>query len=413
MTYLEDYVRNELRTFDQLPYNAIDAMAFSVLSYTNLPNNIPEFDSQKYLSTVPIYELLRAEDYNTMFSHGSEEESRLHLLLLLAQSPRYRGLRIGEYIQRFDHETEQQFAAMTFDLSNCIGVGEQGLICICYRGTDNTLVGWKEDFNMTYRYPVPSQVDAYEYAKSIVSKQTEDGKNPRAVICGHSKGGNMAYYAAMELLKHANDKVEDNNVFESLKQHIAVWYTKIRNQYTEKMPFEQRLVKVYSFDGPGFDESVLNTEEYHRMEEYAEKFVPQDSIIGLLYYPGKYRIIRADANGILQHLCENWIIEQSDFIYCDQLSKSAITMNEALNSFMLGLSQEERKKLVDEEYEVLRAGGYETFTDLINNWQVALPKIREASKHRDPQVTKFLSEMMSAISLAVVKGFSFTNILGK
>lgn len=181
-----DYVRSEFRTFGELEFSNVDSLVLSELSYMCLSGLVPAFEAAKSVATVPIARLLRAEDYPAMFASNSGDmnDYRLALLRAVCESPRFRGLRVGEYAERLDTCREQQFAAMTFDLGDCphavaspdsddsadSSAGAAGLLYVAFRGTDGTLVGWKEDFNMAVRCPVPSQESAYRYVDSIMER---------------------------------------------------------------------------------------------------------------------------------------------------------------------------------------------------------------------------------------------------
>ena len=201
-----DYVRREFRGFAELPFGDVDSLVLSELSYMRLTDLVPTFGEAKSVATVSIRELLRAESYDEMFVSNSSDmnDYRLALLHAVCESPRFRALRVGEYAERLSERDQQQFAAMTFD----VGCGSPDLLYIAFRGTDGTLVGWKEDFNMAVRCPVPSQESAYRYVDSILDRSegflSSEG-SPAIMLGGHSKGGNMAVYAAMQV---AHDDIE-------------------------------------------------------------------------------------------------------------------------------------------------------------------------------------------------------------
>lgn len=134
-----DYVRREFRGFGELAFSNVDSLVLSELSYMRLPGLVPAFGEAKSVATVPIRDLLRAESYDEMFVSNSSEmnDYRLSLLRAVCESPRFRGLRVGEYAERLDEGEQQQFAAMTFDLGADFG------LYVAFRGTDGTLVGWK------------------------------------------------------------------------------------------------------------------------------------------------------------------------------------------------------------------------------------------------------------------------------
>lgn len=103
------------------------------------------------------------------------------LLRALVESPRYKGMELTAYADRLDAESQTQFSAITVKL-------EEGHYCVAYRGTDNTLIGWKEDFNMGFVCPVPGQKLAVDYLQKAARRLPG-----RLTVCGHSKGGNFVF----------------------------------------------------------------------------------------------------------------------------------------------------------------------------------------------------------------------------
>ena len=318
MPNILDLLNNDFTNFEERKFNAVDSLILCELAYICMPESIPKYnDDSNALATVPLSELLRGEDFSSMFSSGSTkvDEFRKNLLLAVESSPRYRGMRVGEVLERFDESNiddscEQQFAAVTFDLTDCIG---SSCFVVAFRGTDNTLVGWKEDFNMAFRCPVPAQESAAEYLLSISRRACKDScksggirgifssvgdyfanlfnkksdfknsdldksnlensndcdlsDNPKIFVVGHSKGGNMAAYAAMRL--DAQDR--------SLGNHIS---------------------KIYSMDGPSFGSDVVDPKVFSRVVSRIEKVVPQSAFIGLIMDTGvPYKVTAADSIG--------------------------------------------------------------------------------------------------------------------
>ena len=182
-----DYVRREFRGFGELAFSNVDSLVLSELSYMRLQGLVPAFGEAKSVATVPIRDLLRAESYDEMFVSNSSEmnDYRLSLLRAVCESPRFRRLRVGEYAERLDEGEQQQFAAMTFDLGADFG------LYVAFRGTDGTLVGWKEDFNMAVRCPVPSQESS--------------GCRPRVYFSPHRRSASA--YAALPDPNHLKEFV--------------------------------------------------------------------------------------------------------------------------------------------------------------------------------------------------------------
>lgn len=404
MSNVIDLLRNDFSTFAQREFNAVDALILCELSYINMPTSVPKYcDNPKDISTVSINELLRIEDYSSMFSSGSPkvDKFRRKLLLAVASSPRYRGIRVGEYLERFDESNideslEQQFAGVTFDLSNCEGIDNPHTLVVAFRGTDNTLVGWKEDFNMAFRCPVPAQESAAEYLTSVAqryskrysnknffnklfanklfarfSKSCVDAQNnPNIIVVGHSKGGNMAAYAAMRL--------------DATSQKLG-----------------NLVSKIYSMDGPGFACDVVDTSVFANISSRIEKVVPQSAFIGLIMDTGvPYKVTVADSIGLMQHFGMYWQIKDGDFDYCDCVTPRALAVSKAANEWMMNLPFEERKRRIDSVYSIFSSLGYPTFDEMSSHWSEVVPKLLKIAMHMDSKTYELIRSVMSAFALA-------------
>ena len=404
MSNVIDLLRNDFSTFAQRKFNAVDSLILCELSYINMPTSVPKYcDNPKDISTVSINELLRIEDYSSMFASGSPkvDKFRRKLLLAVASSPRYRGIRVGEYLERFDESNideslEQQFAGVTFDLSDCEGIDNPHTLVVAYRGTDNTLVGWKEDFNMAFRCPVPAQESAAEYLTSVAqryskrysnknffnkifanklfarfSKSSVDAQNnPNIIVVGHSKGGNMAAYAAMRL--------------DATSQKLG-----------------DLVSKIYSMDGPGFASDVVDTSVFANVSSRIEKVVPQSAFIGLIMDTGvPYKVTTADSIGLMQHFGMYWQVKNGDFDYCDCVTPRALAVSKAANEWMMNLPFEERKRRIDAVYKIFSNLGYPTFDEMSLHWSEVVPKLLKVAMHMDSKTHELIRSVMSAFALA-------------
>lgn len=488
MPNILDLITSDYRTFAQRPFNATDSLVFCELSYLRMPSSVPLYSADsKGISTVPITDLLRAEEFSTMFSCGSPkvDEFRQNLLMAVLSNPRYRGLRVGEVLERFDESHEQQFAGVTFDLSNCEGIDDSffdarskmiasgsgvagsgvtssdsgsdsdlinsvdsdsaetnsvennsvepdstetssiehasdsgisnnssrsgffasavnlfnnihnisqffskkssifsnlskkrsysGALVVAFRGTDNTLVGWKEDFNMAFRCPIPAQESAEEYLTSIAKRSSNKRYNlrsniPRLLVAGHSKGGNMAVYASMKL--DSNDK-----------------------------KLGSRIEKIYSMDGPGFASDVVNMEVFSDVSSRVEKVVPTSAFIGLLMDSAlKYRVTQAESIGLMQHFGMYWQIKDGDFAYCDSVTPRALAVSNAVNHWMSGLDFDDRKRRIENVYNALSSLGYCTFDEMSLHWSEVLPKLWQITSNLDVKSKELLRDILMAFT---------------
>ncbi len=417
MSNILDLVNNDFTNFEERKFNAVDSLILCELAYVCMPESIPKYnDDSNVLSTVPLSELLRTEDFSSMFSSGSTkvDEFRKSLLLAVAASPRYRGMRVGEVLERFDESKvddscEQQFAAVTFDLTDCVGYR---CFVVAFRGTDNTLVGWKEDFNMAFRCPVPAQESAAEYLLSIArrvhknycnnsvnnnifhrifgyfanlfGKKTEQAdmsqsytlqndivnqnNDSNIFVVGHSKGGNMAAYATMRL-------------------------------DAENQQLGDLVSKIYSMDGPSFGSDVVDPKVFSRVVSRIEKVVPQSAFIGLIMDTGvPYKVTLAESIGLMQHFGMYWQVKDGDFDYCDHVTPRALAVSKAANDWMLNLPFEERKRRIDSVYNALTSLGYPTFDEISAHWSELLPKILSIATHMDSKTYELIRNIMSAFT---------------
>lgn len=421
MSNILDLLNNDFTNFEERKFNAVDSLILCELAYICMPESIPKYnDDSNSLATVPLSELLRGEDFSSMFSSGSTkvDEFRKNLLLAVESSPRYRGMRVGEVLERFDESNiddscEQQFAAVTFDLTDCIG---SSCFVVAFRGTDNTLVGWKEDFNMAFRCPVPAQESAAEYLLSISRRACKDScksggirgifssvgdyfanlfnkksdfknsdldksnlensndcdlsDNPKIFVVGHSKGGNMAAYAAMRL--DAQDRSLGN-----------------------------RISKIYSMDGPSFGSDVVDPKVFSRVVSRIEKVVPQSAFIGLIMDTGvPYKVTSADSIGLMQHFGMYWQVKDGDFDYCDCVTPRALAVSKAANEWMMSLPFEERKRRIDSVYSMFSSLGYSTFDEMSSHWSEVVPTLLKIAMHMDSKTYELIRSVMSAFALA-------------
>lgn len=318
MSNIIDYIkwRGDL-SFNQSEFNEIDNLILARFSYFCLDGAIKENEKitikQAYENTekigIPEQKILQIEDKD--------------LFPAMAKSKRFGKLYIIEYVNNVDEDEEKQFSAVTILLPD-------NTMYVAYRGTDNTLVGWKEDFNMCFSSNVPSQLAATQYLEKV-SKL-----NKRKIrVGGHSKGGNLAIYAAV----FANDSVKN------------------------------RIINVYNNDGPGMSSDIIEKQEYKDMVSKIYTYVPQSSIIGrLLYHEEKYKVIESTQTGIMQHDLYSWQLEGKKFTYLEELTKESKVADKVIKGWLNGISPERRQEFVDILYQILITTNAQTLKEFSNNW---------------------------------------------
>ncbi len=299
--------------FSVAPFNEIDNMLLAELVYSNL-DCVPACGEQ-----VPIRKV-RDEFFNT---HSREElmESSSYsakaavFMDEMAEAARFKDTKICFYINEIDKEKDAQLAAMTFILGD-------GTAYVAFRGTDSTLVGWREDFDLSYLSETEGQRRAAEYLNTVAAAVDAPLR-----VGGHSKGGNFAVYAA----SFCNREVQD------------------------------RIVKVYSNDGPGFKEEVTNSQGYMRILPRILSIVPDTSIIGMLLSSKcKHKVIKSSAFGILQHDGFTWSVLRNGFEEAPT-SDLGIFIEKMLGDWLEKMDDDTRRSFTYTVFTLFEATGKETF----------------------------------------------------
>ena len=318
MTNLFDYLtwRGAL-TFTQDPPNDVDMLIFAALSYVPLGGRaVTE-------PWTPISLRQAAEETFSMpnLEQMARVKNDLALLEAAAKTVRFGGNRLFRYRSQLLPEQDTQFAAVTFLL-------DDGSLVVAYRGTDNTLVGWKEDFNMSFQDTVPAQRLAAQYLKNVAA---ENGAPLR--VCGHSKGGNLAVFAAA----------------------------------SAPPVVQKRILSVYNHDGPGVSDYLMGSEGYHIMVPRIRTLIPQSSVIGmLLEHEEAYTVIRSNSVGILQHDPYSWEVVGPRFVAVEEVTASSQFLDATIKAWCAGMTNEDRGRLVDALFALLGTGGVERATDVFH-----------------------------------------------
>jgi hypothetical protein len=317
-----DYIawRGDL-TFNNLPFNPVDNIILTRLSYFPLDGMVPEPGEKKSISVAAAaWVFARAYKKNPgrfepLFGSRDDPE----FLRLLGSQARYRDLGLTAYVNQIDPGAEKQFAALT------ILTGGRGAF-VAFRGTDNTLVGWKENFNMSFNSEVPSQGEAVCYLEKIA--RTVRGP---LMVGGHSKGGNLAVYAASFCRK------------------------KIR----------KRITGVYCNDAPGFSSRVLNSEGYRAVRDRINSFVPESSMVGMLFENDvRCTVVKSVNSGLLQHDVYSWKVVRDDIVRAGKLSNGSRFFKKTITEWLDGLDNRQREVFIEAFYAVLGSANVSSIPEL-------------------------------------------------
>lgn len=357
MPNILDYIewRGDL-DFRQSSLNEVDNLIFSKLSYLDF-SNIVEKDSSKPLSVVA-EEYIKERGYSKIGMLLNKNFPKL--LKLIGESKRYGNIHVSDVVDNTDDKEIIQFAAMTFELPN-------NQRFIAYRGTDDSLIGWKEDFMMSIMDTVPAQDEALQYLKAIENKYPDDD----FYLGGHSKGGNLAVYSAI----HSNDSIKD------------------------------KIIKVFNNDGPGFKDSLVETDKYLSISSKIKTLVPKSSIVGmLLEHEESYDVVQCSIkqSGLLQHDGFTWEVLGTSFIHLSDVDGESKLVNKTLKGVLNNMTIEQREKFTNALFDILSANNHKSLMDIEKGHVKSLFAMGKAYDGLDKVTRK---ELKDGLGLLFEEGF--------
>lgn len=344
ITYVQQY---GAQTFEDKSLTDIDVLVLTEIAYLPFDEIVPKsFDVTEAISLEQLgkeFEIIKEKEHeNNPFMITSE---RIELLEVVSKSQRYKEIKVFGFMNDIDDERTKQFAAVCYKW-------EEENRWIIFRGTDETLIGWKEDFMMTYSDLIPAQTDAIEYLK----KQAETFSGTLNVS-GHSKGGNLSLYA-------------------SAMQDEAI---------------QNRIEQIYCWDSPGVHRSILGTEGYQRVVSKAKRYIPQDSIVGLMLESQvPYHIIESQGSGISQHSALMWNIEEDHFVELTELTKNSQLTDQTFKQWTEVVSDKDLKLFFDTFFDLIFGMGVETVNDVYYNFRMYMQKFFEKAYQMDPEKREVL-----------------------
>lgn len=381
MANIEDYLlwRGDL-TLSQSPFNNVDNLILSNLIYLIFKDIVPELKIEKTsvfnkitnlfkqdnnsLNAVSIHDAIADMNILEEGKHRIRVSKDIEMAVKLAKTKRFGSMKLMYYVDKYDEDIETQFAAITILM-------EDNTAYIAFRGTDTSLVGWKEDFNMSFMDKVPAQEEALKYLQAVSSLI-----NVPLRIGGHSKGGNLAVYSAL----HINKNVQD------------------------------RIIRIYNNDGPGFKSSILETNEYKYIKDRIDTIVPQTSIIGmLLEHEEEYIVIKSNETLIMQHDPYSWEVLGADFVKMEGTTSSSHFIDSTLREWINNMTIEQREQFVDVLWEVMGATKAKSFPEmaesLFSNAFKIGKKINQLDDKSKDVLSTALSMLINSAKNALVAGF--------
>lgn len=303
MANMIDYLRwrGDL-SFEKSAFCPPDALVLSMISYLDLKYSVPPFPSKEIVKITDASKKYYYGAHPTPQYNGIFLKDGLGSILKKASScERFDSLSVSNYTSIHDISLQMQFSATVFHLPD-------KSLFIAFRGTDNSSIGWKENFSMSYQSIIPAQKQALKYLIEIATMY-----KGKIIVGGHSKGGNLALFASVNAPR------------------------KIR----------KRILAVYNFDGPGFEKSFYNTRSYKAVKDKCFTFIPDSSVVGMLFYKDSFTVIKSNKKGIMAHDAFSWNIIQNDFVKVREVSEYSKKISKAINIWLDSMSINERKILVE------------------------------------------------------------------
>lgn len=354
MENIIDYVNCFQYTFTERDFNDVDSLVLCQLSYLKMKHLVPGLeDGQEFMD---FQTLTVKENTERLFADERYREDNQKLTEAVLKSRRFEELKVNYAVDILDKEMEVQFSAVTY----LLGEDKEGepIYYIAYRGTDENLVGWKEDFTLAFCEPVAGQLYAAKYIRKAANLILGS-----FYMGGHSKGGNLAVFAAM----------------------------------SSDAALQERILRVYSHDGPGFKPQVAERYEYGRIADKVKKILPESSVVGMLLESGNsYYVVESSAHGFMQHNSYTWVVdlEKGAFFPKEDLKNGAKLMDHAVTDWFLGLDDEQVSRFSDVLFRVLAASEADNLIDLKNNWKKNLSGILQELKEVDKETKSEVEEII-------------------
>lgn len=380
METIIEYLEREQRTFGELAFSPVDSLVLSSLVYFNF--DAAGVVERQSATPVRLHDVVALTPLDALVSSSwlADSPDTFAFVRAIMASRRYRDVEIVFFINDFVSVIEKQFSAATFRIPNAAAAlrrraddcahpgachsgagedfGEDGLLYVAYRGTDGTLAGWKEDFNLTFKNVIPSQAAALQYLSGVASTCSCP-----IIAGGHSKGGNLAEYSALTC---------DEALFD-------------------------RIVAVHDHDGPAFsdDPSPRIGDPAYRAKLF--KTVPSSSIFGLMLESRRdYRIVQSDARVFLSHSPFTWLVEGADFLYDEKLTRGSYAFDRSLDEWMRSVDPGKRELFIDTMYELFASTEATTWSQFQDNLARNIATVFQRGRSLDAETRSFLLRTLAS-----------------
>ena len=341
MSNINDYLlwRGDL-SFEKSPFNQIDDIILARFSY--MPFNKIKMEETETIESI----YLKLKSFkNEDFGYNGD----MDLITRMGQSLRFKNLKVTNFEINVDKKSEKQFSAITVHL-------DDNNMYISFNGTDSSIVGWKEDFNLSFMENIPSQIAGLEYSKKIMNKYLKKAK-----IGGHSKGGNIAMYSAIGLPQELKDRV----------------------------------ISVSNYDGPGFTQKMVESENYKSILNKITTYIPQSSIIGrILEHRENCIVVESTEKGIYQHDIFSWQVLGTNVVTINNVTNDSEFFDKTISTWLQQTTPEQRKIFIDTVFELFDSTNVLTFKEFSNSKFKNINTILKSYSTIGEEDKKLLSKMI-------------------
>lgn len=354
MSTLLDYIkRSQFDSIYDYPLNALDLLALTELSYLPFADLVTSsFGVEKGIRIDHL-----AKQFAQLYSDGFPPlsmitKNRLSLLTLMAESKRFKYFKAFAYADDYSLDQQKQFAAISFSI-------HRNLTVTSFRGTDDSLIGWKEDFHMTYLAEIPAQKAACHYLTLLMTTVNGD-----FYVTGHSKGGNLALYSSSFL----------------------------------SPDLQKRLINIFAYDAPGLHQSVIQSQGYLNILDKIKSIIPQNSIVGLMLQPPpNAQIVQSKTIGLLQHISFSWEIEDNDFKLASGLTDNSLQTDQTLKTWTDSLTDQELKDFFDLFFGIFIQAGIYRFSDLTVHTPHKIKQIVRNRRNLQAKEQEIINKLISLL----------------
>ena len=353
MANIMDYLdwRGDL-TLAQSEFNEIDNLILAQLVYVDLEGIVPSPESRDKITV--------KEASDIFFQNHTEEEildrvsmtkTAPFVLRKMAETKRFADAKLYAYVNDISLEEQSQFSVV------CVALEDKS-IYVAFSGTDDTIVGWRENFNMGFLSETPGQLKAMAYLNNM-----NNITNRTIRVGGHSKGGNLSVYASVMC----------------------------------KSSVKKRIVEVYNNDGPGFKREFIESEKYQEMLPKIKTIIPESSIVGLLLeHEEVLHVVKSSNNGIQQHDAMSWEVLGTQFVYTDNVKEQSILLDETLKQWLRQLTPEQKEQIVNAIFTLLEEANIKTVDDF---YHIKWKAVQDAFKARSEMSHETSQTFQKALKL--------------